>query len=174
MQETCRHVQRWPVESYLWEHRGHLPVPDGLRERPGETIQHRGAPSVRNRTMFFRTRRFRIIYFEKYCPTCFPAVAGLFGLLAQGENLILLTWGSSYVMGIMTSPSNITRYKDNDHERVELIKSTSYPQLVLIHIEFIVGFFLTPLSFLWTLMLLFPLFNSKMGSGSIQNTATTT
>lgn len=69
-------------------------------------------------------------------------------VISRWEFNSLLTWGSSYVTAIMTSPSSITRLKKkkNHHERAELIKSSSYPRLVLlqkVHYGFV--FFLTPL-----------------------------
>ena len=59
VQEARGHVQRRPAESHLWQHRGHLPLPDGLRQRPGETVQHGGPAPLWNRTMLFRTCEFK-------------------------------------------------------------------------------------------------------------------
>lgn len=60
VQEACRHVQRWPAQGHFREHRGYLPLPDGLREGSGEAVQHRGAPPLWNWTVLFRTCKWNM------------------------------------------------------------------------------------------------------------------
>lgn len=45
--QARRHVQRGAAEDHLREHRGHLPVPEGVRAGPGAEVQQGASPPQR-------------------------------------------------------------------------------------------------------------------------------